>query len=100
MLLFNPIAAVYSLYLGKHLPLVNSPNLYNVVIYGIIGLAITVILSLIIKYIKIQNVYARKIFHISPLILFPILSIKCSDIFLSSLVGVIYIFVVLELLRY
>lgn len=100
IIVFNIVAASYSLYSGLYLQLVYSPHLYNVFLYGILGLVFTVLTSLFVKYIKIPNIFTRKIFHLSPLILFPLFDNKFSDIFQIALVGMIYIFVVLELLRY
>lgn len=100
ILIFNCLAAGFSIHLGLHSSLVNSPNLGNVLIYGSLGIVLTVMLSLSVKYSNIPNIYVRKIFHIPPLILFPIFDHKFPDIFQTALIGIIYIFVILELLRY
>jgi hypothetical protein len=100
MIIFNIAAFGYSIYSGLFLQLLNSHYLINVVIYGIAGLAFTITVTLVLKYSKLPNVYVRKIFHIAPLIIFPIFDNKFSDIFQTALIGVIYIFVVLEILRY
>lgn len=100
LLAFNLLAAIYCLYSNLHLYLIQSPNLINVLIYGSLGIALTIALSLLVKLFNLPNIYIRKVFHIPPLILFPIFSNKFPDIFLTALIGAIYTFIILEFLRY
>lgn len=48
----------------------------------------------------IPNILKRKLFHIPPLILFPLLDYHAHSLFIIALVGAFYVLFVLEILRY
>ena len=91
---------LYSIHTNLHMELFNSPHLVQVMVFGALGLLVTVLTSLTAKHYSISNTYLRKVFHLPPLVMFPLFDHFFPDIFATALVGVIYLFVALELLRY
>ena len=58
---------------------------------GIISIIVLIVFVGIIGQFNIPNIVKRKIFHLPPLILFPILNELTRDLFLVALAGIFYI---------
>lgn len=55
---------------------------------------------LIDQHLELPNILKRKLFHLPPLLLFPLLDYSADGLFLVALTGAFYILFLLELLRY
>lgn len=102
LLLFNLISAITAFYPSNfHAEIVDSPYLWKIMLYGVIGIVGLLLLVFTVTRFKgIPNITQRKIFHLPPFIMFPLLNNDARSLFLVALVGGFYVLLVIELLRY
>lgn len=102
ILLCNTVFAFLAIHpLKLHTQLIESPEFKQVLLLGACGLVGLSLLAVIVANMpSIPNIVRRKIFHLPPFLIFPLLNSQARPVFLVALAGIFYVLIFLELVRY